>query len=335
MKITPSLIVKIRLLAKIISNMAISILIKRQTALMALVAPALIGISTGCTNPTSSNNHSQPTTSSQVKVESVLSTLKIALLSNANDSKRQEQQRTLTEYLSKTLKLPISIEGAKDYDTAVSLLVEEKVQVAGLGPLTYIEAKRRNPQIEPIAAPINKNTGRPWYKSAIIFNAASGIKTINDLKGKRLGFVSKLSTSGYMFPVVHLLDIGFKFDSDFASVQFFKSHDKTLAALLNGQVDAVAVELDLYNQAKEAGKINDSYQVIWESEPIPQSPIVVSQKLSPQLIAELKEAFISSPIGMLNVDGIPSNGYTLVQDSDYDRVRQVKKQLDEKLGNKK
>jgi len=335
MKTKHPLTVNIRLFAELISNMAIAILIKRQTALMVLVAPALIGISTGCTNPTSSNNHPQPTASSQVKVDSTLSTLKIALLSNANDSQRQEQQRTLTEYLSKTLKLPISIEGAKDYDTAVSLLVEEKVQVAGLGPLTYIEAKRRNPQIEPIAAPINKNTGRPWYKSAIISNAASGIKTINDLKGKRLGFVSKLSTSGYMFPVVHLLGLGFKFDSDFASVQFFKSHDKTLAALLNGQVDAVAVELDVYNQAKEAGKINDSYQVIWESEPIPQSPIVVSQKLPSKLIEQLKEAFLNAPIGMLNNEGVASNGYTLMQDSDYDRVRQVKKELDEKLGNKK
>jgi phosphonate transport system substrate-binding protein len=138
-----------------------------------------------------------------------------------------------------------------------------------------------------------------------------------------------------MFPVVHLLDLGFNFDSDFASVQFFKSHDKTLLALLDGQVDAVAIELDIYNQARETGKINDSYQVIWKSEPITQSPIVVSQKLAPELIDELKEAFISVPIGMLNNEGVPSNGYTLVQDSDYERIRQVKKQLDEKLGNTK
>ena len=308
---------------------------KQQIILMALVIPALMVISTGCTTKTSSKNNPQPTASSQVSVESVPSTLKIILLANANDAQRQEQERTLTEYLSKTLKRSVSIERAKDYDTAVNLLVEEKVQVAGLGPLSYIEAKGRNPQIEPIAAPINKNTGRPWYKSAMIVNNASGIKTIEDLKGKRLGFVSKLSTSGYMFPAVHLLNLGFKFDSDFASVQFFKSHDKTLAALLDGQVDAVAIELDVYNQAKETGKVNDSYQVIWESEPIPQSPIVVSQKLPPQLIAELKEAFISAPIGMLNNEGVASNGYTLMQDSDYDRVRQVKKQLDEKLGDKK
>jgi hypothetical protein len=38
---------------------------------------------------------------------------------------------------------------------------------------------------------------------------------------------------------------------------------------------------------------------------------------------------------MLTIDGFPANGYTLVQDSDYDRVRQVKKQLDEKLGKTK
>ncbi|MEG4105492.1 phosphate/phosphite/phosphonate ABC transporter substrate-binding protein [Microcoleus sp. S13_C5] len=289
---------------------------------------------TGCTTQTSSNNNSQPTQRSQVSIEKIPSTLKIVFMGSTNDAQRQERQETLAEYLKKTLKQPVSIEGTKDYNTAVDLLVEEKVQVAILGPLTYLQAKERNPKIEPIVAPISKTTGRPWYKSVIVVNSASGIKTLDDLKGKRLGLVNKQSTSGYMFPVVHLLDIGFNLDRDFASVEFFQSHDKTLVALLDGKVDAVAIESKFYEQAKESGTINDSYPVIWQSEPIPELPVVVSQKLSPQLIIELKEAFISAPIGMLSLEGIPSNGYTLVQDSDYDGVRQVKKQLDEKLGNK-
>ncbi|WP_445240228.1 phosphate/phosphite/phosphonate ABC transporter substrate-binding protein [Microcoleus vaginatus] len=195
-------------------------LIKRPIALIALVVPTLIVISTGCTTQTSSNNNPQPTPTSQVSVESVPSTLTIAYISIRNDTQQQEQLQTLTKYLTKTLKRPVSIQALKDYNRSVDLLVEEKVQVAILGPLSYIEAKQRNPQIEPIAAPINKGTGRPWYKSAIIVNSGSRIKTIEDLKGKRLGFVSKLSTSGYMFPVVYLLEQGFNLDTDFASVQF-------------------------------------------------------------------------------------------------------------------
>jgi len=306
-------------------------LIKRQIAIIALVVPTLIVISTGCTTKTSINNKPEQTATSQVSAESLPSTLTIASIASRNET--PEQLQHLTEYLTKTLKRPVSIQAIKDYNRTVDLLVEEKVQVAVLGPLSYIEAKQRNPQIEPIVAPINKSTGRPWYKSAIIANSASGSKTLDDLKGKRLGFVSKLSTSGYMFAVVHLLGLGFNFDTDFASVQFFKNQEDTLAALLDGKVDAIAINLDIYNQAKEAGKINYFYQVIWESEPIPESPIVVTQKLSPQLITELKEAFLSAPIGMLSLAGVPSNGYTLVQDSDYYQVKQVKKQLDEKLGN--
>lgn len=306
-------------------------LIKRQIAIIALVVPTLIVINTGCTTKTSINNQPQQTATSQVSAESVPSTLMIASIASRKET--PEQLQHLTEYLTKTLKRPVSIQAIKDYNRTVDLLVEEKVQVAVLGPLSYIEAKQRNPQIEPIVAPINKSTGRPWYKSAIIANSASGSKTLDDLKGKRLGFVSKLSTSGYMFAVVHLLGLGFNFDTDFASVQFFKNQEDTLAALRDGKVDAIAINLDIYNQAKEAGKINYFYQVIWESEPIPESPIVVTQKLSPQLITELKEAFLSAPIGMPSLAGVPSNGYTLVQDSDYYQVKQVKKQLDEKLGN--
>jgi len=309
----------------------LNVSMKKHIAIIALVIPTLLIISTGCTTQTASNNPPQPTPSSQASGEKESSTLAIAVITQSNDAQQQEQQRVLAEYLTKTLKQPVSVQGATDYNVIVDLLVKEKVQVAALGPLSYIEAKRLNPQIEAIAASITKSTGRPWYKSAIVVNSASGIKTIDDLKGKRLGFVGKLSTSGYMYPVVHLFDLGLNLDRDFTSVEFFKSHDNNLAALLDGKVDAVAVELDVYNKFKADGKINENYHVIWESEPIPQSPIVVSQKLSPQLIAELKEAFIKAPVGMLSKVGVASNGYTLVQDSDYDRVRQVKKQLDENL----
>lgn len=306
-----------------------------KLVLIALVFPALILTQTACNMSTASNNKPQLNSSSKTSAENVPTSLRIALLVNASQAQRAEQKQNLTEYLNTTLKRPVFIEEAKDYNTAVNLLVEGKVQVARLGPLSYIKAKQRNPQIEAIAAAINKSTGRPWYKSAIVVNSASGIKTLENLKGKRIGFVSKLSTSGFMFPAVHLLDLGFNFDSDFASIQFYKSHDKTFTALLEGQVDAVAIQLDIYNQAKATGKIKDSYRVIWTSEPIPESPIVVSQKLPPELIVDLKDAFISSPVGMFTGDGIPSNGYTLMQDSDYDRVRQVKKQLDERLGSAK
>ena len=313
----------------------LKVLIKRKLAVIALVVPTLLVISSGCGTQTTSNSKPQLTPSPQASGGKVSSPLMVAILNQSNEAEQKERERFLAEYLTKALKQPVSVQGVKDYNGTVDLLVEEKVQVAVLGPLTYVEAKRRNPQVKAIAASITKGTGRPWYKAAIVVNATSGIKTIEDMKGKRLGFVSKLSTSGYMFPVVHLLDKGLNLESDFASVEFFKTHENTLGALLEGKVDAVAMELDVYNKFKEAGKVSDDYQVIWESEPIPQSPIVVSQKLSPKLIAELKEAFIKSPAGMSTVAGVASDGYTLVQDSDYDRVRQVKKQLDEKLVNPK
>ncbi len=308
-------------------------LTQQQILLIALLAPAFILSTTACTTQTASNTNPEPAPTSQESPETPSSPLKIAFIINMNEAQIQEQQQAITKYLSQTLKQPVVLEGVPDYKAAVDLLVEEKVQIARLGPLTYVEAKRQNPEIEPIVAAINEATGRPWYKSAIIVNTDSAIKTLDDLKGKRLGFVSPLSTSGYMFAAVHLLDLGFNFDSDFASVEFFKSHDKTLAALLSGQVDAIVIELEIYAQGRKSGKISDTYQVIWESEPIPESPIVVSQKLSPELINQLKEAFIASPIGMVSPDGIPSNGYTIVQDSDYERVKQVKQKLAQKLGN--
>ncbi len=312
---------------------------KNTLNLLVWVLPLLIVQITACSSPTV-NQTPQPTASPTTaanppaSAENVPSStsLKLAFIINTDAQENAEQQRVLTEYLSNSLQQPVTLEGVNDYNQAVELLVEEKVQVVRLGPLTYIEAKQRNPLIEPIVAAINEDTNRPWYQSAIVVNTNSGIQTLDDLRGKRIGFVSQLSTSGYMFAAVHLLEQGFDLENDFATVEYLKSHSKTLAALLEGQVDVAVIQLEAYNQAKAEGKIPDNYQVIWESEPIPESPIVVSQKLPSELITALKDAFISSPVGMVGPDGLPSNGYTLVQDSDYERVRQVKQQLEEKLG---
>lgn len=297
------------------------------------VSIALMLLITGCSG--SNVDGSKPIASSPSPSENVQSTLTIAAIPVTSESTQKEQKQTLTDYLSKTLNRPVLVQFTKDYDTAVDLLVQEKVQVALLGPLSYVEARQRNPQVEPIAAPVNKITQRPWYKSAIVVNSASGIKTISDLKGKRIGFVSKLSASGYMVPTVKLLDIGLDPRSYFSSVEFYGSHDKNLDALLNGKADAIAIDKNNYLRAKEAGKVNDSYQIIWESEPIPESPVVVSKKLSSQLIADIRQAFINAPTGLLDITGNPSNGYTLVEDSTYEPIRRIKQQIDTKLGQPK
>ena len=49
--------------------------------------------------------------------------------------------------------------------------------------------------------------GRTYYHSQIITLASSGIKDVNDLKGRNFAFVDPASTSGYAFPLAGLLKV--------------------------------------------------------------------------------------------------------------------------------
>jgi phosphonate transport system substrate-binding protein len=95
--------------------------------------------------------------------------------------------------------------------------------------------------------------------------------------------------------------------------------------LATGVVDAIATEKAIFVQSVKEGKLKSAnYKVIWESEPIPTTPIVINTtKFSPEVITQLQRAFIDAPEGLVDVNGSNSYGYTLAKDADFEQIRQV------------
>lgn len=305
---------------------------RRRSSASFMLALTGMAIASGCTqtreNARATQQDKAAPTSTITKPGEELATLNIAIVPWQVSAEQETQLQPLADYLTKTLNRPVKFQITKDCCTSVNLLVEGKVELAYLGALTYIQARLRNPQVQPIVAPIEKTTGRPWYTSAIVVNNASGIKTLKDLKGKRFARVSKSSTSGYLVPMVQFKDMSIVPERDFSQVKYAGSHDKAKAALIAGEVDAIADDKRSYLAQARAGKLDPSkYKLIWESQPISNTPIVASSKLPPQLIADLKKAFVNAPDGLLDPSGSQSAGYTLVQDEDYTPIRKLQERL--------
>lgn len=296
-------------------------LFKRSIELGLLFCLGAIALS--CTAGDSNKSSQVGTTPSTAP--SVTQRLRVAVIPAQTPEVQQKKLQPLANYLEKILKRPVTFQIAKDYDTAVELLVKEEVDMAYLGALTYIKAHNRNPSIEPLVIPINETTGRPWYTSVIIANTAKGIKSLKDLKGKRFAFVSPSSTSGFLFAMNALQSQGLNPTRDFTKIRYAGSHDKVEQELTEDLVDAIADDKDSFLRSQKSRKFAAAkYKIIWESDPLPAPPIVINtKKLSPELISQLRQALIDAPVGAVDLVGTTSAGYTLVKDADFEQVRQI------------
>ncbi|MGJ5630200.1 substrate-binding domain-containing protein [Nostoc sp. CALU 1950] len=321
-----------------------------------IVAIIMALLSVGCTGKVSEKNQSVV---DSVSSQQNLPALKIGVLPTQSRTEQERMIKPLKEYLEQSLGRRVDTESqskiiggqgrhkkpeiqkvqdaiassvdfqiAKDYQQIIDWLLQDKLDMAYLGPMSYLEAVDRGAKVEPLVAPIDKHTGQPWYRACIIVKQDSRIKTLKDLKGKRIAFVDKLSTSGYLMPLATFKKLGIDDNRNFAQVLYAGSHSNSMAALEDGIVDAAATNISSYLKRQKNGKLTpQNSRILWESAPIPNSPIVVSKKLSPELIKRLKQAFISSPEGLQDIIGTESAGYTLVTPSDYTPIEQLRKYL--------
>jgi phosphonate transport system substrate-binding protein len=277
------------------------------------------------------NNSQNPAQSTATpKTNSTVSQpLRVAVIPWQSPEEQQQKLQPLADYLQKILQRPVSFQISKDYATAVDLLVNQEVDMAYLAALTYIKARDRNPNIEPLVVPIDQITGRPWYTSIIIADTTKGIKSLSDLKGKRFAFVSPSSTSGFLMPLNGFQKQGIEPTRDFTKIRYSGSHDKAQTDLKAGIVDAIAEDRASFLRSQKSGKLSPTkYKIIWESDPIPSPPIVINtKKFSPEVIAKLRQALIDAPVGVVDVSGTKSAGYTLGKDADFEQIRQIYHQL--------
>jgi phosphonate transport system substrate-binding protein len=254
--------------------------------------------------------------------------LRIGVQTVPNPTEQERMLKPLDDYLEKYLGREVEIQIAKDDQEIVDWLIQNHVDIAYLEPVTYLEAVEKGAKIQPLVAPIDQHTGQPWYRAGIVVRANSNITNLKDLKGKRVAFVEQSSTSGYLMPLAELKKQGINPERDFAQVIYAGNHSQSIAALETGVVDAAATNISSYHQQQKTGVVTpQNFRILWESTPITTFPIVVSEKLSPELIHQLKQAFVSIPDSFEGIGGSESAGYTLVVPADYTPIQQLRQEL--------
>ena len=253
--------------------------------------------------------------------------LTIGLIPSEDSQAMIESSKQVIDDLQAKIGMPVVPFVASDYNGIIEALRSGKLDVAYLGPFSYVLATSVA-DVEAFSVAVTKKTGQSAYKSVILARKDSGIHSLADLKGHTFAFVDPSSASGHLFPKAGLEQAGFAPDSLFKRVIFSGSHDASILAVENKKVDAAAVADRIFASAVAKGVVKqDDFEIVWSSKPIPESPMVWRKALDPQLKKKIADALASIKDVPWGDQGV-LNGFQPTTDASYDVVRETAKVLD-------
>jgi phosphonate transport system substrate-binding protein len=232
----------------------------------------------------------------------------------------------LTNYLGQRLGEPVTLRITKDYAAHLEVVGQNVADLAYMGPAPYVKLVERYGPRPLLARQVIRDS--PVFHGKVIVRADSPLRSLADLKGKRVAFGDVESTMGHLVPRYMLLQSGVAL-SDLALFKFIGDHLNVVLGVLAGDFDAGAVKEDVFEQNVARG-----LRAIATSPPIPDHLFVARSDLPAEKVAALRTALLEvgqMPGGAAILDAMTPGVTNLVAaaDSDYDALRTMLRVLRE------
>lgn len=287
-------------------------LIAATTAALALAAPAFA--QTKCEDP---------------KV------LKFSLVPTQDSLRELTYYKPILDQLSKNTGKKIEFYMPTSYSSVVEALLGKWVDVAVLGPESYVIAKSKEPTVEVFGTYSRLKNGiqeaGPGYKAVLITKKGSKFSDIASLKGAVLALVDPASTSGSLVPenVFPKQNNTPPLKTYFSKVVYSGGHDLSAISVAEGKVDAAFVATHRFMETVNAGKIKqEDFNYLWYSPLLPQDPFVYRNTLCDDLKAKIANTFLQvdqNDDGKKYLANVKSEKVVKMTDADYNIIRDVTK----------
>src|SRR5262245_19707760 len=109
------------------------------------------------------------------------------------------------EKLGKLVDMPVRVTVAADYAAVVEALRNETADLAFAHPVGYVLANR---EAKAVIALRNRWHGKTTFTSRIYVRKDSGLASLEALRGRTIAFIDPASSSGYIYPMVLLMQRG-------------------------------------------------------------------------------------------------------------------------------
>ncbi len=255
--------------------------------------------------------------------------LNIAFISYANPQQVVRDSEGVVNYLQKYLGVPVKGFVTLDYGSAVEAMRSGKADLAFVDPLAFMMAHEligaRLLLLEVYA------NGKPSYHSCIWVRKDSGIKKLEDLRGKSIAFADQVDMSGHILPRDVFVKTGLlsskRIEGEFFKQVYFAGGDEqAMRAMFNGFTDAAGVS----QYSLSLLRIEERDQVIALANSIesPSHLIMAKKDLPEKTAALIKQVFLGLDRNNADDKAILDKlygvqGYTEASLSDFKEVAKV------------
>lgn len=145
--------------------------------------------------------------------------------------------------------------------------------------------------------------GKSSYHSVLFTRRMSEARTLSDLWGKHVAWVSRSSAAGYVIPRLRLMSAGLDPERVFRRETFHENHADVVRAVFSNEADVGATFAMIEPRTgrisragwQEAGVPLDGAHMLVTAGPIPSDVVVLSSKMPPPLAKEMTAALVQLP----------------------------------------
>ena len=232
----------------------------------------------------------------------------VAIVPAENASGVVDRFTPFAKYLEKELGTKVTLRVANDYTAVIEGMKNRQIQVGFFGPGSYARAYAVSGGNTVAFGTTQNQDGSIGYYSVVYVKADSSYKTLDDLKGKKLGLVDVESTSGYKAPTFFMTREGKPPEKFFAVAQVTGSHENAVVAMTQGTVDAATnwwnsdtdsnltrmITKGMLKKADGTPMKYEDFRIVWKSPLLAGSPFAYLNDMPDDLKKAIEQAFFNA-----------------------------------------
>jgi phosphonate transport system substrate-binding protein len=205
-------------------------------------------------------------------------------------------------HLEKTTGKKAKYFGLQNYAAQIEAMRSGRLHISGYSTGSTVYAVNLAGAV-PFAIMKDARGGPAGYHLALITQGNNDrIKSVADLRGKRVAHVSQTSSSGHQAPVFLFSRLGVVPGKDYQIV-FSGKHDNSILGVANGDYDAAAVADTVLERMinRRVVKASD-VKTIYTSPVFPTAGFAHSHNLEPALAEKIRQAFMTFTFAGTSMD---------------------------------